>query len=138
MNSLFPVLALWGNKNGPPSMKVKKVENFQLFHFHTGRPILITPHPRELIREKGIHATSKLDDTKWVWVPGPVKLEHLQLFEPILFQKIFNFSLSYWEANSYFPSGLIIGKRGFMQLPNWMIQRGLGAWASQTGQFAPL
>ena len=28
-NSLFPLLALWGNKNWPPSMKVKKVENFQ-------------------------------------------------------------------------------------------------------------
>ena len=29
MNSLFPLLALWGNKNWPPSMKVKKLENFQ-------------------------------------------------------------------------------------------------------------
>ena len=28
-NSLFPLLALWGNKNWPPSMKVKKMENFQ-------------------------------------------------------------------------------------------------------------
>ena len=28
-NSLFPFLALWGNKNWPPSMKVKKLENFQ-------------------------------------------------------------------------------------------------------------
>ena len=26
-NSLFPLLALWGNKNWPPSMKVKKLEN---------------------------------------------------------------------------------------------------------------
>ena len=28
MNSLFQLLALWGNKNWPPSMKVKKLENF--------------------------------------------------------------------------------------------------------------
>ena len=28
MNSLFPLLALWGNKNWPPSMKVKKMEIF--------------------------------------------------------------------------------------------------------------
>ena len=28
-NSLFPLLALWGNKNWPPSMKVKMMENFQ-------------------------------------------------------------------------------------------------------------
>ena len=26
--SIFPVLALWGNKNWPPSMKVKKLEIF--------------------------------------------------------------------------------------------------------------
>ena len=29
VNSLFPLLALWGNKNWPPSMKVKKLEIFQ-------------------------------------------------------------------------------------------------------------
>ena len=28
-NSTFHLLALWGNKNWPPSMKVKKLENFQ-------------------------------------------------------------------------------------------------------------
>ena len=28
-NSLSPLLALWGNKNWPPSMKVKKLENYQ-------------------------------------------------------------------------------------------------------------
>ena len=28
-NSPFPLLALWGNKNGLPSMKVKELENFQ-------------------------------------------------------------------------------------------------------------
>ena len=27
-NSLFPLLALWGNKNWPPSMKVKKLKTF--------------------------------------------------------------------------------------------------------------
>ena len=29
LNSLFPLLALWGNKNWSPSMKVKKMENFR-------------------------------------------------------------------------------------------------------------
>ena len=29
MNPPFPLLALWGNKNWPPSMKVKKMEIFQ-------------------------------------------------------------------------------------------------------------
>ena len=28
-NSLFPLLALWGNKNWPPSMKVKKLKILQ-------------------------------------------------------------------------------------------------------------
>ena len=29
VNSLFSLLALWGNKNGLPSMKVKKVKKYQ-------------------------------------------------------------------------------------------------------------
>ena len=28
-NSLFPLLALWGNKNWLPSMKVKKLQTFE-------------------------------------------------------------------------------------------------------------
>ena len=34
--SLFPLLALWGNKNGLPSMKVKKLKNFQNKYHLTG------------------------------------------------------------------------------------------------------
>ena len=33
VNSLFPLLALWGNKNWPPSMKVKKLE---ILHHKSG------------------------------------------------------------------------------------------------------
>ena len=29
MNPSFPLLALWGNKNCPPSMKVKEVKKFE-------------------------------------------------------------------------------------------------------------
>ena len=29
MDPTFPLLALWGNKNWPLSMKVKKLENYQ-------------------------------------------------------------------------------------------------------------
>ena len=29
VNSPYPLLALWGNKNWPPSIKVKKMGNFQ-------------------------------------------------------------------------------------------------------------
>ena len=29
MNSLFSILAFWGNKNWPPSIKVEKLENFR-------------------------------------------------------------------------------------------------------------
>ena len=28
--SLFPLLALWGNKNGLPSMEVKEVQQYQI------------------------------------------------------------------------------------------------------------
>ena len=35
-NSLFPLLALWGNKNWLPSMKVKKLENYKNERGSTG------------------------------------------------------------------------------------------------------
>ena len=61
-NSLFPLLALWGNRkwlsiwlDAPFFSKF-----LQLFHFHTGRPILITPEGQ--LWEKGILPTSKLNE----------------------------------------------------------------------------
>ena len=41
-------------------------------------------------------------------MPGTFKLDHLQPFKPILLSNFSNFSLSYWEANSYYPRGLIM------------------------------
>ena len=38
-------------------------------------------------------------------------LQAKQPIEPILFHMIINFSPSYWEANSYYPRGPILGKR---------------------------
>ena len=45
-----------------------------------------------------------------VSMPGIFKSDNLQPFEPMFFQKYSNFSLSYWEANSYYPRGLMMGK----------------------------
>ena len=83
--------------------------NFQLFHFHAGEPILITPEGQ--LSEKGILQTQKLDETK-----GFQRLGHLNwtICTPLnhfCSGKFSNFSLSYWEANSYYPGGPI------MQIP---------------------
>ena len=51
------------------------------------------------------------------------------------FQK---FPLSYWEANSYYPRGLIVKGGEIFQFQSWMTQGGLGAWGIQTGPFAAL
>ena len=59
-------------------------------------------------------------------------------FSPFCPETFPSFSLSYWEANSYYPRGLIKGKREFIQLQNWMRQRGFSAWGIQTGPFAVL
>ena len=43
-------------------------------------------------------------------MPGAFKLDHLQPLKPILFSRFQTFSLLYWEANSYYPRGLIMEK----------------------------
>ena len=43
-------------------------------------------------------------------VPGAFKLDHLQPVKPILFFNLLIFHFYYWESNSYFPKGLIMGK----------------------------
>ena len=48
------------------------------------------------------------------------------------------FSLSYWEANSYYPRGPIMEKREFFQPQKWMRHRVFSALGIQTGPFASL
>ena len=54
----------WGIQTGPFAILGAHFvsKDFQLFHFHTGRPILIAPEGWKL--EKGIHPTSKLNETE--------------------------------------------------------------------------
>ena len=54
----------WGIQTGPfAALSAHFVpEDFHLFHFRTGRPILITPEGQ--YGEKGIHSTSKLNETE--------------------------------------------------------------------------
>ena len=47
----------------------------------------------------------RINDETDVSVPGALKLDQLQSVEPILFQNFFNFGLSYWGSNSYYPEG---------------------------------
>ena len=84
---------------------------FQLLHFHTGEPILITPEGQ--LWEKGILPTLKLNETE-----GFQCLEHsnwmicslLSHFSPHNFP---TFPTSYWGAISYYPRGPITGKGNF-------------------------
>ena len=80
----------------------------QLFHFHTGEPILITQRANIGKRENfsslekneavGFHC---LGHSNWtICIP----------LSPFCYRKFPTFSLSYWEANSYYPRGPIMGK----------------------------
>ena len=78
---------------------------FRLFHFYTGRPILITPGA--INGKRGISPTLKLDETDGFQCHGHsiwticIPLSHFC-------SKTFpTFSCSYWEANSYYPRGLV-------------------------------
>ena len=71
-------------------------------------------------------------------MPGACKLDHLQPIEPILFQNIFNFFAFILGGQFLLPQRANNGKREFIQLQNWMRQRGFGAWDIQTGPFPAL
>ena len=109
---------------------------FKFFHFHTGEPILITPEGQ--LSEKGSLPIPKLDETE-----GFQCLRHSNWticipLNPFCSENFATFSLSYWEANSYYPRGPIIRKGKIIQPPKWMRQRGFSAWGIQTGPFAAL
>ena len=78
-------------------------------------------YPREPIIGRGNFSKSRTEWDEGFSVPGAFKLDHFQSIEPILFQQILNFPVSYWEANPYYPRGLIMRKgHSFIQLQNRM------------------
>ena len=84
---------------------------FQLFQFHTGRPILITPEGQLL--EKGILPIPNVDETEGFQCLAHSNWTICSPLSPFLPKDIWtfpSFSLSYWDANSYYPRGPIMGK----------------------------
>ena len=104
------VFSAWGIQSGPFASHYATfvLEIFHLFHFHTGRPILITPEGQ--YGEKGIHPTSKLDETEGFQCLGHSNWTICIPLNPFCYGNFPSFSLSYWEANSYYPRGPIMGK----------------------------
>ena len=88
--------------------------------------------------EKGDSSNFKIGISRGGSVPGAFILDHLQLIEPILFQKILNFFTFILGGQFLLPQRANNKKREFIQLQNWMKQRGFSAWAIQTGPFAAL
>ena len=130
------VFIAWGIQTGPFAAHSAHfvLEIFQLFHFHTGEPILITPEGQQW--KRGIQPTSKLDETEGFGCLGHSKWTICSPLSPFCSEIFPSFSPSYWGAISYYPRGLIMEKRVFSQLQNWMRQKGLGTWGIQTGPFA--
>ena len=59
-------LSAWGIQTGPFAALLAHFgpEDFKLFHFHSGRAILITPEG--YFGEKGIHQTPKVDEAEGI------------------------------------------------------------------------
>ena len=81
---------------------------FHLFHLHTGRPILITPEGQKW--EKGILPSAKMNETGGFECLGPPNWTICSPLHLSHFEIIPTFPPSYWEANSYYPRGPIMGK----------------------------
>ena len=61
--------------------------------------------------KSGILPTLKRIDTSGLSMLGAFKLDHLQPLQLLLFKENFIFfTFIYWEANSYYPRGPIMGK----------------------------
>ena len=110
-DSPFPLLALWGNKIGLPSMKVKKFEKFQNKIGLKGckwsslnAPGTETPqcHP---YWELGEFPFLIMDETEGIQCLGPSNWTICSPLSPFCSEIFPTFSLSYWGANSYYPRG---------------------------------
>ena len=95
-------------------------------------------YPRGPIMRKGNSSNFQYGPDRWVSVPGAIKLDHLQPFEPILFSKISNFFTFILGSQFLLPQRANNGKGKFFQLPIWIRQRGFSAWGLQTGSLAAL
>ena len=65
---------------------------------------------------EGIHPTSHLDETKGFESLGSSNWTICIPFKSFCSEKTPTFPHSFWEANSYYPTGLIMGKVEFTQL----------------------
>ena len=104
---LLPLRANYQKKGIRPTPKLNGTEGFRCLG-HTNWTILITPEGQ--LSEKGIHPTPKLDGTEGFRCLGH---SNWTIFSPLsyfCFQIFASISPSYWEANSYYPRGLIIRK----------------------------
>ena len=125
-------LGEWGIQTGPFAAHFV-LANFNLFHFYTGRPILITQRANS-----GQGQFSQPESDRGGSVPGALKLDHLQPFKPILSWTFSNFFTFILGSPFLLPQRLIMGKGKISQLPIWMTQRDFSAWGLQTGPFASL
>ena len=62
------------------------------------------------LSEKGILPTPKLDETEGFQCLGHSNWTICSPLSPFCPKRFSTFSLSYWEANSYYPRGPIMGK----------------------------
>ena len=124
-NQSGPFASLWATLD---------LKNFQLFHFHTGGQFLLPQRANNGKRE--ILPTQEMDETGGFGCQGHSIWTICIPLSPFCPEIFPTFPSSYWGANSYYPRGLIMGKREIFQLQNWMTQRVLSAWGIHTGPFA--
>ena len=109
----------WGIQTGPFAAHLAHFvpKYFELFHLHTGRPILITPEGQYW--EKGNFSTPKLDETEGFQCLGHSNWTICSPFSQFCSEIFPSFSLSYWEAISYYPRRSKM--RIFRKIQIWLI-----------------
>ena len=114
----------------------KWLQECSMLQFHTERPIRITP--RGIIMGKGIHPTSKLNETRGFQCLGHSNWTICSPLSPFCSKKVSTFFTFILGGQFLLPKWPNNGKREFSQPQNWMRQRVFGAWGIQTVPLASL
>ena len=109
---------------------------FNFFTFILGGQFLLPQRANNGKREN--HPTPKVDEKKGFQCLGHSNWTICIPFSPFCSGKFPSFSPSYWEANSYYPRGPIMGKGKIIQPQKWMRQRVSNALAFKLDHLHPI
>ena len=105
---------IWMRNKGFSASFSFSAQHFPILDFHTGSRFPFIPQEQDYRRKWN---SPNLSETKEFQCQGHSNWTICILLSSFCPRWFSTFSLSYWDSNSYYPRGLIMGKGKFFQLP---------------------